>query len=330
MISKTNGDKVKNSASILFAACTLIFASTNSIAQADYPKRPVKIVVPAPPGTGPDIMARLYAEQLGKKLGQQFIIENKAGASGNLGAESVAKAAADGYTLLYAFNQIPTMNPHLFSKLGYDMQKDLTPISMTLSTGYVLLANNNFQANNINDAVSLARQNVGKVAYASYGPGTASHLAFELIQDETHTQFLQIPYRQGAIPDVMGGQVSMVLEPFTSAVPFAISGKLKALAVTTLKRQSVLPNVPTVAESLPGFEMIGWQGVWAPTGTPSDVLVRLQTEISSVTQLPEMQKRIRELASEPVGSTSQEMARTIGVEYARWGKIIKAKNIRLD
>ena len=321
---------MKTTLSALLSACALMLTAGYTSAQTAYPNRPVKIVMPAPAGTGPDVIARLYADQLSRRMGQQFIVENRVGASGNIAAEAVAKAPADGYTLFYAFNQIPTMNPHLFPKLGYDMQKDMVPITMTLKTGYVMLANNDFKANTLADVIAMARQSPGKIPYASYGPGTASHLVFELIQEEANIQFLHVPYRQGVLVDIMGGQVPMVFEPFTSAVPYATSGKLKALAVTTAKRLGALPNVPTMAETLPGFELVGWQGVWAPTGTPADVLTRLQSEFAQITQSPDMQKRIRDLASEPVGSTSQEMAKAISTEYARWGKIIKAKNIRLE
>ena len=321
---------MKTSISALLAACVLMATAPPVSAQAAYPSKPVKVIVPAPPGTGPDVIMRLYADQLSRRLGQQFTVENRLGASGNIAAEAAAKSPADGYTLFYAFNQIPTMNPHLFTKLGYDMQKDMVPISMTLKTGYVLLANRNFEANSLGDVIALAKKNPGNVVFASYGAGTASHLAFELIEDQTQTQFLHVPYKQAVVTDVMGGQVPMVLEPFTSAIPLAAHEKLKALAVTTSKRLGALPNVPAMSETLPGFELVGWQGVWAPTGTPPAVLARLQSEFASITQLPDMQKRIRDLASEPVGSTSQEMANAISTEYARWGKIIKAKNIRLD
>lgn len=321
---------MKKSLSALMVACALLFAVPHASAQTAYPNHPVKVVVPAPPGTGPDVIARLYAEQLSRRLGQQFFVENRVGASGNIAAEAVAKSPADGYTLFYGVNSIATMNPHLFAKLGYDMQKELVPISMTLKTGYVLLANNNFPANNLSEAIALARKSPTSVTFASYGAGTATHLGIELIQEETQAQFLHVPYRQGVLSDVMGGQVSMLFEPFPSAVPFATSGKLKALAVTTPKRLNLLPNVPTMAETLPGFELLGWHGVWAPTGTPPDVLARLQSEFASVTQLPDMQKRIRDLASDPVGGTAQEMASAITSEYGRWGKIIKARNIRLD
>ncbi|MBA2965675.1 MULTISPECIES: Bug family tripartite tricarboxylate transporter substrate binding protein [Ramlibacter] len=315
---------------LLLAAVALALAAAPAAAQSGYPSKPVKIVVPAPAGTGPDIMARLYAEHLGRALGQQFLVENKAGASGNIGAEAVARSPADGHTLLYAYNQIPTMNPHLFGKLGYDMQKDLAPISMTLATGYVLLANNNFPGSTLAEAIAYARSNPGKVAYASYGPGTASHLAFEIIQDQTKAEFLHVPYKQGQVTDVIAGQVAMVFEPFPSALPFVASGKTKALAVTTPKRLAALPGTPTMSEAVPGFDLLGWQGVWAPTGTPPEVLAKLQSEFARITQLPEMQKRIRDLASEPVGSSSREMAQAIQTEYARWGQVIRAKNIRLD
>jgi tripartite-type tricarboxylate transporter receptor subunit TctC len=299
-------------------------------AQNAYPNRPVKIIVPAPAGSSPDVMARLYAEQLGRNLGQPFVVENRAGASGNIGAEAVAKAPADGYTLLYAYNQIPTMNPHLFGKLSYDAIKDLAPVTVTLSTAYVLLAYNQFPPNNLREAVAYARSNPGKVAYASYGPGTASHLAFELIQDATQAQFLHVPYKQGQVTDVMGGQVSMVFEPFPSAIQFAKSGKVKSLAVTSKKRLPALPDVPTMSEAIPGMDLLGWQGVWATAGTPDAVVAKLQSEFRSITQTPEMQKRIADYASEPVGSTSAEMKDMIQTEYVRWGKLIKAKNIRLD
>lgn len=296
---------------------------------AAWPSRMVRIVVPAPAGTGPDIMARMYGEHLSRSLGQPFVVENRSGASGNIGAEVVARAT-DGHTLLYAYNQIPTMNPHLFGKLSYDMRKDMVPVSITLTTGYVLLANNQFPPHTLAEAIRHARSQPGKVAYASYGPGTASHLAVEIIQDQTQTQYLHVPYKQGQVTDVIAGQVAMVFEPFPSALPFAASGKVKALAVTTPRRLDALPNVPTLAEAVPGFDLLGWQGIWASSSVPTEGVARLQTEIARLTRLPDMQKRIRDLASEPVGGSAEEMARTIDAEYARWGAVIKAKNIRLD
>jgi tripartite-type tricarboxylate transporter receptor subunit TctC len=305
-------------------------AVTSAQAQAAYPSRVVRIIVPAPAGTGPDVMARLYAEHLGRSLGQSFVVEDRPGASGNLGADAVAHAPADGYTLLYAYNQIPTMNPHLFSKLSYDPVKDLVPISQTLSTAYVLLGNNDLPAKDLAGIIDYARKNPGKLAYASYGPGTASHLVMELIQDSEKVQFLHVPYKQGQVTDVIGGQVAMVIEPFPSAIPMVKSGKVRALAVTTDKRIKELPDAPTMSEAIKGLTLYGWQGVWAPAGTPPDILAKLQSEFARITKLPDMQKRIADFASVPIGSTGPEMASAIQRESQQWGAVIRDKRITLD
>jgi tripartite-type tricarboxylate transporter receptor subunit TctC len=314
----------------LLGLAALGSVATASMAQSSYPTRAVRIIVPAPAGTGPDIMARLYAEQLGKALGQPFTVDNRAGASGNIGAEFVAKAPADGYTLFYAYNQIPTMNPHLFKKLSYDPLRDLAPVTQTLTTAYVLMGNNNLPAKDLSGVIDYARKNPGKLAYASYGAGTASHLVFELIQDSAKIDMLHVPYKQGMVTDVIGGQVAMLFEPFPSGLPFVQSGRVKALAVTSDKRLPSLPNVQAMNEAVPGVNLHGWQGVWATGGTPPEVIARLQAEIVRITQTPEMQKRITDLASTPTGTSSQEMASIIQREHGQWGKLIKAKNITLD
>jgi tripartite-type tricarboxylate transporter receptor subunit TctC len=315
---------------LLAATLTAVATISTAVAQAAYPTRPVRIIVPAPAGSGPDVLARLYAEQLGRSLGQPFTVENKAGASGNIGAEFVARAPADGYTLLYAYNQIPTMNPHLFSKLGYDMTRDLAPVTQTLSTAYVLLGNNDLPAKDLAGMLDYARKNPGQVAYASYGPGTASHLVFELIQDMANVQLLHVPYKQGMVADVMGGQVAMLLEPFPSAVALAKSGKVRGLAVTTDKRVADLPNVPAMNEAVPGLNLTGWQGVWVTAGTPPDVIAKLNAEFTRITRTPEMQKRIADVASTPMTSSPQEMADAIKRESEQWRRVIKAKRITLD
>jgi tripartite-type tricarboxylate transporter receptor subunit TctC len=320
----------KHLLSTLLGLAALGSAATASLAQTAYPTRPVRIIVPAPAGTGPDIMARLYAEQLGKSLGQPFTVENRAGASGNIGAEFVAKAPADGYTVFYAYNQIPTMNPHLFKKLGYDPLRDLAPVTQTLTTAYVLMGNNDLPAKDLTGVIDYARKNPGKLAYASYGPGTASHLVFELIQDSAKIEMLHVPYKQGMVTDVMGGQVAMLFEPFPSGLPFVKSGKVKALAVTSDKRLAALPDVQAMNEAVPGVNLQGWQGVWVTGGTPPDIIAKLQSELVRITKTPEMQKRITDLSSQPTGSSSQEMAGIIQREHAQWGKVIKAKNITLD
>jgi tripartite-type tricarboxylate transporter receptor subunit TctC len=304
-------------------------ADTKSAA-ANYPSRTIRIITPVPPGAAPDVMARLYADQLGRSLHQAVTVENRAGASGNIGAEFVAKAPADGYTILYGYNQIPTMNPHLFAKLGYDMQRDLAPVTQTLSTAYVLLGNKDLPAKSLAEVIAYARKNPGKLAYASYGPGTASHLIFEIIQDSAKIKLLHVPYRQGALTDVLGGQVAMLFEPFPSGVPYAKSDKVRTLAVTTDKRVPELPNVPTMNEAVPGLNLVGWQGVWVPSATPPDIVAKLNAEFVRITNTPEMRTRIAELASSPMGNTPAEMRAAIEKESAQWGSIIKARNIVLD
>ncbi|WP_189609446.1 Bug family tripartite tricarboxylate transporter substrate binding protein [Pigmentiphaga litoralis] len=314
------------------AAGTAAFAqpADTKSAASNYPSRTIRIITPVPPGAAPDVMARLYADQLGRSLHQAVTVENRAGASGNIGAEFVAKAPADGYTILYGYNQIPTMNPHLFAKLGYDMQRDLAPVTQTLSTAYVLLGNKDLPAKSLAEVIAYARKNPGKLAYASYGPGTASHLIFEIIQDSAKIKLLHVPYRQGALTDVLGGQVAMLFEPFPSGVPYAKSDKVRTLAVTTDKRVPELPNVPTMNEAVPGLNLVGWQGVWVPSATPPDIVAKLNAEFVRITNTPEMRARIAELASSPMGNTPAEMRAAIEKESAQWGSIIKARNIVLD
>jgi tripartite-type tricarboxylate transporter receptor subunit TctC len=319
-----------NPSRILAAAGTALLLAATAQAQGTWPTKPVRIIVPAPAGTAPDIFARVYAEQLGKSLGQPFVVDNRAGASGNIGAEAVAKATPDGYTLLYAYNQIFTMNPHLFGKLGYDPVKDLAPVAQTLATAYVVLGNNDRPAANFAGVLDYAKKNPGKLAYASYGPGTASHLVMELVQERTGTQFLHVPYKQGQVTDVIAGQVAMVVEPFASGLPMARAGKTKALAVTSAKRLPTLPEVQTLNESVKGLDLVGWNAFWVTAGTPPEVIARLNAEIVRITRLPEVQKRITEASSEPTGTSAQELAAIIQRESAQWGEVIRAKNIRLD
>lgn len=312
------------------AACAAALTLAPVAAQTAYPTRTVRIIVPAPAGTGPDVLARLYAQHLGQALGQPFVVDNRPGASGNLGAEAVAKAPADGYTLLYGYNQIFTMNPHLFTKLAYDSAKDLAPVTQTVGTAYVLAGNNNLPAQDLAGVIDYARKNPGKLAYASYGPGTASHLIMELIQDSEKIQLLHVPYKQGQMTDVINGQVAMVIEPFPSGIPMAKSGRVKALAVTGEKRIAELPNVPAMNEAVRGLNLLGWQGIWTTAGTPPEVITRLNAEFVRITKLPDMQKRIQDFASVPIGSSPQEMAAVIQRESRQWGAVIRDKHIVLD
>ena len=304
--------------------------ATAAMAQANYPNRPIRIISPVPPGVAPDVMARLYADQLSRSLRQPVTVENKPGASGNIAAEFVARSPADGYTIFYAYNQIPTMNPHLFAKLGYDMARDLAPVTQTLSTAYVILGNNDFPAKDLGGVIDYARKHPDKAAYGSYGLGTAGHLIMEIIQEMTHVKMLHVPYKQGPVADLMGGQIPVLVEPFPSGVPLAKSGKVRALAVTSERRVAELPGVPAMNETVPGLNLVGWQGVWVPSGTPPEVIAKLNAEFVRITRTPEMQKRIGDLASTPMGTTPQEMSAAIQRESQQWGALIKSRKISLD
>lgn len=315
---------------LIVGLSVLAGANSAAVAQSAFPTRAIRIISPVPAGVAPDVMARLYADQLSRSLGQPVTVENKPGASGNIAADFVAKAPADGYTIFYAYNQIPTMNPHLFRKLSYDMARDLAPITQTLSTAYVVLGNNDDPSKDLAGVIDQARKNPEKVAYASYGPGTAGHLIFEVLQEQTGVKMLHVPYKQGAVSDVMGGQVTMLVEPFPSGVPLVKSGRVRGLAVTSQHRVAELPNVPAMNEAVPGLNLVGWQGVWVPAGTPPDIIAKLNSEFVRITKTPEMQKRIADFASTPMGSSPQEMKAAIQRESQQWGALIKAKKITLD
>jgi tripartite-type tricarboxylate transporter receptor subunit TctC len=301
-----------------------------AFAQEPWPTKPLRMVVPAPVGLGPDIFARIYAEHLSKALGQAVFVDNRPGVSGVIGTESALRMA-DGHTIIYGFNQLVTINPLVFSKLPYNADTDLLPVAQTLTGTYVLVASPAFGPNTLAEMVALAGTKQDGLSYASYGPGSVPHLLFLLLQDAAAVQLVHVPYKQSALPDVIAGHVPMVFEPMASALPFVRSGKLKALAVTTAKRLSVLPEVATMSETIPGFgEVVGWQGVFMPKGTPGAVVDRLETELVRITRLPEVSGRIRDAGFEPSTVGAADLSGLIQHERAAWARAVKGKNIRLD
>lgn len=317
----------RRSALASFAA---LAAAGGAWGQSAWPSRPVRIVMPGPAGIAPDVFARWYANELQKALGQPFTVDNRPGASGILGADAVAKAAPDGTTLLYGYNQLVTMNPHLFSKLPYNAEKDLVPVSLVATGCYVLCAHNNLPASNMREFIALAKKENGRLAYGSYGPGTALHLGMELIQGATGIQLTHVPYKSGPMTDVMSGQIAVALEPAASAVPLVKGGKVKALGITAAKRLEALPEVPPIGDTIPGYELLGWNAFWVPAGTPPAIVQKLQDEAIRISRLPETGQRMRAVGFEPAGTTAQEMAAIIKRESEQMAALIKAKNIRLD
>jgi tripartite-type tricarboxylate transporter receptor subunit TctC len=309
-----------------------------ALAQANWPTKPVRIVVPFAPGGTTDILARVLAPELSKAFGQQFIVDNRGGAGGNIGADHVAKADADGYTLLMGTVGTHGINKALYSKLPYDPQKDFAPITLVAGVPNIMVMNaaraKELGINTVPDFIRYAKANPGKLNMASSGNGTSIHLAGELFKAKTGVFMTHIPYRGSgpAVRDLIGGTMDVMYDNLPSAMPHIQAGSLKAFAVTSDVRSQALPDIPTVAEAanLPGFEASSWFGMLAPAGTPPAIVARLQTEIAKALKLPEINTRLAGLGAIPSGNTPQEFARLIDSEIAKWAPVVKAAGARVD
>lgn len=320
---------IKRAVLCLFVGVALAAGAADGNAQ-NYPSKPIRVIVPSSPGGSPDVLARLIAAPLGEELGQPLVIETIPGAAGIIGTDKVAKATPDGYTLLYGFNQVATMNPPLYKKLPYHPERDLTPLGLTLNLSYMWIANNEFEPKTITGLVKLNQAKPGSVNYASTGPGSAAHLGGLLLERMTGTRMTHIPYRSNTNADLIAGVVHLKLDPVAASIGLVKSGKVKVLAVSSPKRLAILPDVPTVAETIPGYELTGWQGFWAPAGTPAAIVQRLNEAMVKVIHTPEMQKRIQDLGYEPLGSSPKVMADRIRSELVEWTSVIKQANISIE
>jgi tripartite-type tricarboxylate transporter receptor subunit TctC len=301
-------------------------------AQSTYPQKPVRLIVPFAPGGASDILARTLGQKLSETTGQSFVIENKPGAGGTLGAELVAKSPADGYTLLLADVAVHTIAPKLYPKLGYT-QEQLLPVINLATFAHILITPPASTLKSFADVLALDKAKPGRFSVASSGNGTSTHLTIEMVNMTAATQLAHVPYKGGgaAITDVMGGQVDMMFIGTPPAMPLIQSGKLKALAVTTTKRMSTLPQVPTVSESgLPQFESIAAQGIFAPAGTPRDVVQKLNTEIAKIIRMPDVRAKWDQLGAEPVDNTPQQFATWLSSEALKWGKVIQVSGAKPD
>jgi tripartite-type tricarboxylate transporter receptor subunit TctC len=319
-------------ASAVAALCTV--SASAAIAQADaYPAKSIKWVVPFPPAGAMDTIARTLGEHMGRKLGQTFVIENRPGAGGNIGADAVARAAPDGYTMMIVANGM-AVNKFLYGKLSYDPVKNFTPVSLLAVVPNVLVTNAaQSKAGTVADVVAQAKAQPGKVTFASAGNGTSIHLAGELFASMAQVDMLHVPYKGSgpAVTDLLGGQVDYMFDSVTSAAPHIRSGKLRAIGVTTLKRSSALANVPTIAEAgLPGYELSPWFAVYMPAGTPQPIVDRMNAALLEAMKVPEVQARFAAIGAEPIGSTPQQLATHLAAEMAKWGKIIQERGIRAD
>ena len=298
-----------------------------------YPSRPVRIIVPYPPGGTVDVVARVVAQDLGKQLGQNVIVENRAGANGTLGSDAVAKAAPDGYLLLVQAS-IFVINPLFLPNVPYDVQRDFTPVSNIGSVPLLVVANPDVPANNLREFIALAKADIRKYTFATSGLGSAGHLSEEMIKRQAGIpELLIVPYK-GTGPtliDLIGGQVSVMIDPMPSSYPHVKSGKLKPLAVTSRRRVQFLPDVPTVSESgLADFEMVSWYGLWGPPGLPKEIAAKLAAEVAKAVRSPLATERLSNQAFEPVGSSPEEFAAYIRDEIGRYAKIVKEANIKVQ
>ena len=297
-----------------------------------YPNRPLRLLVPYAPGGPVDIVGRLVGLKLGERLGQQIIIDNRAGAGGNIALEIVAKAAPDGYTLLMGANGPIAINPSLYKNMPVDTEKDFAPVSMVASSAMVLVVHPSVTAGSVKDLIQLAKTRPGQINYASSGSGSTAHLSSELFRNMAGVRLTHIPYKGAgpALADLVGGQVQTMFTGISSTLPYVKTGRLKALAVSSEKRLPILPDVPTVAEDLPGYEVLTWYGLFAPAGTSRAVIQTLNQAITAAFATPDAQARLSALGADASVNQPQQFAASIRTERAKWAKIIKESGARAD
>ena len=314
---------------ISFALCAALPVS-GAIAQ-DYPRRPIRLIVPFTPGGGTDILARAIGQKLSESFAQQVVVDNRAGAGGTIGAELAAKATPDGNTLLMVSASY-AVNASLY-KLSFDPVRDLAPVTLVASVPFMLIATPSLPAGNVKELIALAKGRPNSLNYASSGSGSSPHLAGELLKMMAGIEMVHVPYKGGgpAVVDLIGGQVQLMFNTTLQSLPFIKSGKLKALAVGSATRSPAAPDVPTIAESgVPGYDFTNWFGILTPAATPRRVIIKLQGEIARHLTGPELRKRLAAEGAEVVGSSPEDFGRTMRADIEKYAKIIKAANVRID
>ena len=312
-------------------AAVSLFAAAEAPGQG-YPTRSIRIVAPSTPGDAPDVIARLVAERLSAALGQQVVVENRPGAGGVVGSEIVAKSAPDGYTLIMGNAGSHGINAAVYSKLPYDILKDFAPVSQIAIAPNIFVVNPGLPVTTIPEFIAYAKARPGQLSYASGGNGSSSHMSMELLKSMAGIDVVHVPYKGStpALTDVISGQDAVMSVNMPPAVPHVKSGRLRALAVTTRSRTPSMPDLPTVAESLPGYETVAWFGVLAPAGTPKDVVNRLSMEIAKIARSPDMRERLEGMGAEPVGSTPEEFGAVMARDIAKWTALAKSVGIKID
>jgi tripartite-type tricarboxylate transporter receptor subunit TctC len=315
-------------------ALAAVLAATAPRAAADaYPSRPIRFVVAFPPGGGTDIIARTVAQKLSERIAQQVVVDNRPGAGGNIGTDIVAKSAPDGYTLLMGSAGPLAINASLFKTLPFDPIRDLAPVTLAASTPNVLVVHPSLEVSTVKELIGLAKAKPGQINFASSGFGTPAQLAGELFNSMAHVKLVHVPYKGAspALADLLGGQVQVMFSTMPPALPHVKDGKLRALAVTSLKRSPAAPDLPTLDESaLPGFEASTWHGVVLPTGAASEIIARLNREIVAILHLPEVVERLSSQGAEALGSTPEEFAAYIKSEALKWARVVRESGAKAE
>ncbi|MDB5798978.1 MAG: transporter substrate-binding protein [Paucimonas sp.] len=319
---------------VLFAVAALVGATAAHAqnAAANFPNKPIRIIVTFTPGGAPDILGRIIADRLATTWGQSVLVENKPGAGGNIGSDMVAKAAPDGHTLVVGTVGTHSINGALYDKMPFDMVKDFAPVSLLATTPNMLVVNPALPAKNLQEFIALGKKE-GKMTFASSGSGTSIHVSGELFKTMTGIDMTHIPYkgRATAIPDLLGGRVTMMFDNMPSSLPLVREGKLRALGVTSAKRSAAAPDIPTIAESgLPGFDATSWFAIFATGGTPRPVVDKLNAEIVKIIKAPDVSKRLADLGLDPVASTPDELAAFQRAEIQKWTKVVKDSGAKAE
>jgi len=313
-----------------FLVCLTLCAAVH--AQDKYPSKPVTIIVPQAAGGANDAIARVLAQKLTEQTGQSFVIENRVGAGGNVGTVAAAKARPDGYTLMITADSAQVINPFLYQRAGFDPVKDFEPVAPLARAGYVLVANPGFPANNMTELIALAKANPGKFEIASAGNGTLNHLIGEMLQKATDIKLQHIPYKgaAAAATDVVSGQVPLSVQSMPSSIAFVRTGKLKVLGVVNEKRVPALPDAPTIGETVKGFGATPWYGMFAPAGTPKELIQFVQSEVSKALDSSDAKERLATLGCEPFKGTSEQLALIVRDDLVRWSRIVKESGAKID
>jgi tripartite-type tricarboxylate transporter receptor subunit TctC len=311
------------------AALALLLPVSGAVAQANYPDKPVRIIVGFTPGSATDITARIFAQKFNEAWNVPVTVENVPGSGGGVAADRVAKSAPDGYTLMLGANGALTINPSLQSKLSYDSVTDFAPISLVLRMASIIAVNNDVPAKSIQELLAMAKAQPGKLSYATPGVGTPQHIAGELLKMLAGVDIVHVPYRGAVFTDVIGGRVTIAWQNSGAILPTVREGRLRGLAVTSLERSPIIPHLPTLAESgFPGFEATSWFALLAPAGTPEPIVAKVQREALNVLKDPEMRAKLAQLGLDPVGNSPAELGATIKTDIAKWAKVIKDAGIK--